>query len=89
MMAMASGHKETTDEFYHDVVLYTPRIDRLPTNKGLAAEIYGKLGIEWIPGQIYCCIHTVLGWQDGMVKKWCEYQEKIGYDKLYPNQGLK
>ena len=32
MMAMASGHKETTDEFYHDVVPYTPRLDQLPTN---------------------------------------------------------
>ena len=59
--------------------------DAHSVNKGLAAEISGKLGLEWIPGQLYCCIHTVLGWQDGMVKKWCEYQEKIGYDKLYPS----
>ena len=59
--------------------------DAHSVNKGLAAEISGKLGLKWIPGQLYCCIHTVLGWQDGMVKKWCEYQEKIGYDKLYPS----
>ena len=59
--------------------------DAAIVNKGLAAEISGKLGLEWIPSQLYCCVRTVLGWQDGMVKKWCKYQEKIGYDKLYPS----
>ena len=46
--------------------------DAAIVNKGLAAEISGKLGLEWIPGQLYCCIHTVLGWC-----KWCNYQEKL------------
>ena len=39
-------------------------------NKGLAAEISEKVGVKWTPGQLFCCIHTVLGWQDGKVKKW-------------------
>lgn len=59
--------------------------DASSVNKGLASEISSKLGMEWIPNQLYCCIHTVLGWQDGMVKTWLTYQEKIGYDKMYPS----
>ena len=58
--------------------------DAFSFNKGLTAEISEKVGVKWTPGQLFCCIHTVLGWQDGMVKKWLSYQERIGYDKMYP-----
>ena len=54
-------------------------------NKGFAAEISRQLGLEWIPGQLYCCIHTVLGFQEGMTKIWLRYQEKIEYDNMYPS----
>ena len=59
--------------------------DACSVNKGLAAEISSKLGLDWIPGQLYCCIHTVLGFQDGMVSVWLRYQEKIGKNKMYPS----
>ena len=53
-------------------------------SKGLATEISHELGLQWTPGQLYCCIHTVLGFQEVITKLWLKYQEKIGYDKMYP-----
>ena len=41
--------------------------DACSVNKGLAVALSAKLGVEWIPGQLYCCIHTVLGFQSGIV----------------------
>ena len=35
--------------------------DVASVNKGLATEISSRLGLQWLPGQLYCCIHTVLG----------------------------
>ena len=64
-LSMASGL--SVKEIYESVQAIVS--DAHSVNKGLAAEISGKLGLEWIPGQHYCCIHTVLGWEDGMVKK--------------------
>ena len=54
-------------------------------NKELAAGISRQLGLEWTPGQTYCCIHTVVGFQEGMTKIWLRYQEKIGYKKMCPS----
>ena len=63
-LSIASGlTKEEIYESFQGIMS-----DATIVNKGLAAEISGKLGLRWIPGQLYCCIHTVLGWQDGMVK---------------------
>ena len=63
-LSIASGlTKEEIYESFQGIIS-----DATIVNKGLAAEISGKLGLRWIPGQLYCCIHTVLGWQDGMVK---------------------
>ena len=54
-------------------------------SKGLATEISHQLGLQWTPGQLYCYIHTVLGFQEVITKIWLKYQEKIGYDKMYPS----
>ena len=62
--------------------------DSCKVNKGLAAVISGKLGIDWVPGTIYCCLHTVLGFQDGIVDIWKKYQGKIGYHKMNPSAEL-
>ena len=59
--------------------------DAHSVNKGLAAEIFCQLGLRWTPGKLYCCIHTVLGFQEGMTKIWLRYHKKIGYDKMYPS----
>ena len=57
--------------------------DAHSTNKGLAAEISRQIGLEWTLGQLYCCVHTGLGFQEGMTKVSLRYQEKIGYDKMH------
>ena len=59
--------------------------DAHSVNKELAAEIFRQFCLEWTPSQLYCCIHTVFGFQEGMMKIWLRYQEKIGYDKMYPS----
>ena len=58
--------------------------DACSVNKGLAKTLSAKLGVRWVPGQLYCCIHTVLGFQSGMVKLWMKYQKSVGYEKMYP-----
>ena len=58
--------------------------DACSVNKGLAVALSAQLGVTWIPGQLYCCIHTVLGFQTGMVKLWLKYQSLVGYEKMYP-----
>ena len=62
--------------------------DSCKVNKGLAATISGKLGIAWVPGTLYCCLHTVLGFQEGVVDVWKTYQSKIGYHKMNPSAEL-
>ena len=46
---------------------------------------HAKLGLEWVPGQLYCLIHSVLGFQEGISNTWLKYQEEMGHDKLYPS----
>ena len=58
--------------------------DSSSVNIGLASAISAQLGVKWIPGQLYCCIHTVLGFQNDMVKLWLHYQSLVGYEKMYP-----
>ena len=53
-------------------------------NKGLALALSAQLGVKWVPGQLYCCIHTVLGFQQGMSNIWLRYQASIGSQKMYP-----
>ena len=50
--------------------------------------ISGKLGIAWVPGTLYCCLHTVLGFQEGVVDVWKTYQSKIGHKKMNPSSEL-
>ena len=59
--------------------------DAHSVKKWFAAVIPRQPGLEWTPGQLYCCLHTVLRFQEGMTKTWLRYQEKVGYDKMYPS----
>ena len=59
--------------------------DSCKVNNGLAAMMSAKLGLKWVPGQLYCLIHSVLGFQEGVCNTWLKYQEEMGHDKLYPS----
>ena len=59
--------------------------DSCKVNKDLATLISCRLGLEWKPGQLFCCLHTVLGFQTGMENIWQKYQVAIGHDKMYPS----
>ena len=54
-------------------------------NKGLGAAISQKLGLTWSPGALYCCIHSVLGFQVGVKDLWMKCEGAIGNDKMYPS----
>ena len=73
-LSVASG-KDVIDIYLTIKAFVT---DSCKVNKGLAAEVSGKIGIDWIPGALYCCLHTVLGFQEGVVDVWKKYQERIG-----------
>ena len=72
-----------------DVTLYRSILsivsDSCSVNKDLASLISDKLGLEWKPGQLFCCLHTVLGFQTGMEDVWQKYQSALGHDKMYPS----
>ena len=59
--------------------------DSCKVNKGLAAVISTKLGLEWVPGQLYFLIHSVIGFLEGICGVWLQYQEEMGHDKLEPS----
>ena len=83
-LAMASG-KEVVDIFKTILSFIS---DKCKVNENLPALVSSKLGIEWIPGTLYCCLHTVLGFQDGIVDVWKKYQGMIGYQKMNPSAEL-
>ena len=80
-LSVASG--ESTSDLYKSICCLVS--DSCKVNKGLAAMMSAKLGLEWVPGQLYCLIHSVLGFQDGVCNTWLKYQEEMGHDKLYPS----
>ena len=49
-------------------------------NKGLGVEISQKLGLM-MPGPLYSCIHSVLGFQVGAKDLWMKYEAAIGNRK--------
>ena len=80
---LSVASNESTEDIYRSICSLVS--DSCKVNKGLAALISAKLGLEWVPGQLYCLIHSVLGFQDGISKTWLKYQEEIGHEKLYPS----
>ena len=80
---LSVASNESTEDIYKSICSLVS--DSCKVNKGLAALISAKLGLEWVPGQLYCLIHSVLGFQDGISKTWLKYQEEIGHEKLYPS----
>ena len=50
--------------------------DSCKVSKGLAAVMYCKLGLEWVPGQLYCLIHSVLGLPNGISSTWLKYKAR-------------
>lgn len=83
-LALASG-KDVVDIYKRIGALVS---DKSVVNKGLEAVISSKLGLTWKPGHLYCCLHTVLGWQDGIKDLWMSYQTKIGHQKMNPGENL-
>ena len=83
LQRLSAASDESVADIYKSICSLVS--DSCKVNKGLSAMMSAKLGLEWIPGQLYCLIHSVLGFQDGICNTWLKYQEVMGHDKLYPS----
>ena len=59
--------------------------DSCGVNTGIGKVLSAKLGLTYKPGHLLCCIHSVLGFSNGIVEIWCIYQLDIGHNKMYPS----
>ena len=64
--------------------------DLCKVNLDLAIAIRSLIGVEWLPGQVFCNLHYTLAIPEGIKKIFTSYQCIIGSDKLFPQMlGLK
>ena len=57
--------------------------DLCKVNLDLAIEIRSLIGVEWLPGQVFCNLHYTLAIPEGIKKIFTSYQCIIGSDKLF------
>ena len=65
---LSAASNESVEDIYRSICSLVS--DSCKVNKGLAALISAKFGLEWVPGQLYCLIHSVLGFQEGICGIW-------------------
>ena len=58
--------------------------DLCKVNLDLANEVKKLVGVEWLPGQVFCNLHYTLAIPEGIKKVLTTYQCLIGADKLFP-----
>ena len=58
--------------------------DLCKVNRDLALEVKKLIGVEWLPGQIFCNLHFTLAIPEGIKKVLTAYQCLIGSQKLFP-----
>ena len=58
--------------------------DLCKVNLHLANEVKKAIGVEWVPGQIFCNLHYTLAIPEGIKKVLTTYQCLIGASKLFP-----
>ena len=59
--------------------------DLASENAGLAQSVSEALGLAHVPGQSFCVVHTVLGFDQALKKVCLEVQSQIGLEKLLVN----
>ena len=59
--------------------------DKASENPGLMAEIAQELGVVHCPGEFFCLIHTVLGYDRSESQCYLKIQKEIGVSKLFTN----
>ena len=78
--ASSSGHKISS--IWKQIVAMLS--DLCKVNLDLAKEVRSLIGVEWLPGQIFCNLHYTLAIPEGIKKTLISYQNLIGSDKLFP-----
>ena len=58
--------------------------DLCKVNRDLALEVRRLIGVDWLPGQIFCNLHFTLAIPEGIKKVLTTYQCLIGSQKLFP-----
>ena len=59
--------------------------DKASENPGLMQEIADELGITYCPGEFFCAIHTLLGFDRSESSFFLKIQNEIGVIKLFAN----
>ena len=59
--------------------------DKASENHGLMAEIASELGVIHTPGEFYCLMHTVLGFDRIESKGVLQIQNTVGVSKMFSN----
>ena len=59
--------------------------DKASENPGLMKEIADELGITHTPGEFFCLIHTVLGFDRDESSYFLKIQKQVGVTKLFAN----
>jgi hypothetical protein len=59
--------------------------DLASENHGLAEAVSKQLKLDYVPGQLFCCAHTSLGFAEGNKKDIRDIEQLVGYDKILSN----
>ena len=81
MMAIAAASDKIT--IWKNIIAFLS--DKASENPGLMAEIAQELGVTHCPGEFYCLIHSVLGFDRSEAKCFLQLQTQIGVSKLFSN----
>ena len=80
-LAIASGSDKVT--MWKQLLAWIS--DKAAENPGLMAQIAEELGCAHCPGEFFCLIHTVLGFDCGEAKVFVNIQKEIGVSKIFSN----
>ena len=81
MMSIASSSDKIS--IWRNIIAFLS--DKASENPGLMAEIAEELGVVHCPGEFYCLIHSVLGFDRSEAKCFLQLQTEIGVTKLFSN----
>ena len=81
MMSIAASCDKIT--IWKNIIAFLS--DKASENPGLMAEIAQELGVTHCPGEFFCLIHSVLGFDRSESQCFLKLQKEIGVTKLFSN----
>lgn len=81
MMAISAGTEK--EKIWENILGFLT--DKASENPGLVQEVADEIGASHCPGEFFCVIHTVLGFDRSESKFFLQLQSNIGVSKLFSN----